>query len=215
MKSNIFLLFFIFLSTIVCGQEIKNYQMPDQQIFNAEEFALMEEDIRNRKGIVVLYDSIVKNDTIIYKVGIKPDYSKQRNPYVRFQNQIGEEFPLDLFGIEKTNQPMFINFWFTSCVPCIREIPDLNYLADKYKDQARFIAITFNTQIQVEKFLDKRPIHFEHLTDQKKFLDEFGVRSYPMNVLIDKNAKILYVEGMLSYSLWEVENLLDKELSKK
>ena len=214
MKPKLFfvlnLLFFSFLN----GQESKVYLMPDKQQVNSDIFEKIKENIENHNGVVVLYDSIAKNDTIIYKIGIKPDYSKQRNQYASFQRKIGEEFPLELFGIEKSEQPMLINFWFTSCLPCIKEIPDLNQLSSDYKDQVRFIAITFNSQIQVEKFLETRPIDFEHLTEQKDAIGEFGVRNYPMNILIDKNAKILYVDGALSYTLWEIEHLLKKELQE-
>ena len=197
------------------GQEVKLYQMPGNQIISHEIYENVATDIEKQKGIIMLYDSIHRNDTVFYRVGIKPDYSKQRNPYAKFMQMIGEDFPLDLFNIKTNGQPIFVNFWFTSCAPCIKEIPVLNELAGKYEDKAQFVAITFNTQEQVDKFLETRPINFNHITNQKTALGSFGVRSYPMNMLLDKNGKILYVDGMLNYTLWEVEMLLDKELMAK
>ena len=212
-----FRLYYIFplllLTTLMFGQE-KFYQMPDDQIFPEEIYTQIRPQIIKSGAIIMLYDSLQRNDTTFYRVGIKPDFSKQRNPYKKFMNQIGEKFPLELFGIEKSDKPIFINFWFTSCAPCIKEIPDLNELAAEYENRARFVAITFNTEAQVEKFLEARPINFEHITNQNKALSEYGVRSYPMNILIDKNANILYVDGMLNYTKWEVEMLLDRELGE-
>ncbi len=197
------------------AQEVKLYQMPGKQIITHEIYENVATEIEEQKGIIMLYDSIQRNDTVFYRVGIKPDYSKQRNPYAKFMNMIGEDFPLNLFNIKTNGQPIFVNFWFTSCPPCIKEIPDLNELADKYKNKAQFVAITFNTTEQVNKFLETRPINFTHITNKKAALGSFGVRSYPMNMLLDKNGKILYVDGMLNYTLWEVEMLLDKELMAK
>ena len=109
---------------------------------------------------------------------------------------------------------MFVNFWFTSCMPCIKEIPELNELKEDFEGKADFVAITFNTKIEVEKFLEKRPINFQHITDQKQNLGAFGVRSYPMNLLLDKEGKIVFVSGMLDYSKWEVELLLKEMLGE-
>ena len=40
------------------------------------------------------------------------------------------------------NKPTIINFWFTSCKPCVEEMPVLNKLVKKYSDKVNFISIT-------------------------------------------------------------------------
>src|SRR5216684_6768979 len=66
------------------------------------------------------------------------------------------------------------NFWFTSCKPCVAEIPALNMLAGKYKsDTVLFIAITFDEKGKIDKFLETTRFDFQivHLpmADIQKF----------------------------------------------
>lgn len=209
---NLSLICLLFTAFALNAQEVKLYQLPDKNIVNQNIFDDISEQVKDQQGIVMLYDSIRRNDSVFYRVGIKPDYSKQRTPYRKFMDKIGEDFPLELFGIKTNGKPIFVNFWFTTCPPCIKEIPELNEIAEKYEGKADFVAITFNKKDQVDTFLTTRPINFTHITDQGQNLRQFGVRSYPMNVLLDKDGKILYVDGILNYTRWEVDMLLDKML---
>lgn len=207
----LFFLFTIIISIPNFGQENTYYQMPDDKILSSEIYNAVVPQFEANKIEAVFYDTIQQGDSLIYKVGLKLDNA---GPYTVFKKKIGEEFPFKLFGIEKSDKPMFVNFWFTSCMPCIKEIPELNELKEDFEGKADFIAITFNTKIEVEKFLEKRPINFQHITDQKQNLGAFGVRSYPMNLLLDKEGKIVFVSGMLDYSKWEVELLLKEMLGE-
>ena len=51
-------------------------------------------------------------------------------------------------------KPTMINFWFTRCAPCIDEMPVLNKIKEKYKDDFNFIAITYEKKEDVEKYKD-------------------------------------------------------------
>jgi len=49
-----------------------------------------------------------------------------------------------------------INFWFTSCQPCISEMPLLNNLVAAYKDtNVVFIAPALSSKESIDKFLKK------------------------------------------------------------
>jgi len=54
------------------------------------------------------------------------------------------------------------NFWFIACKPCIAEIPELNEIHDKYKNNKDvvFASITFDKKDKVEKFLKNTPIKY-------------------------------------------------------
>lgn len=208
MKFNLFLLISL-LGTILQAQ-INFYQMPDDVVLPESVFKEVQDQIIQQGAQIVLYDTISQSDTILYKVGIKPGLGNRANPYQRFINQKGQEFPEKLFGLDDIDKPRFVNFWFTTCMPCIKEIPDLNELKEEFGEEVEFVAITFDSEKQVEKFLESRPIHFEHITNQKEALGTYGVRSYPMNMLLDKDAKIVWVDGMLNFSKWEVEMEIKK-----
>ena len=52
-----------------------------------------------------------------------------------------------------------LEFWATTCAPCVEVIPHLNELAEKYQNQpVLFIAVTDDEKAVVQRFLKKNPI---------------------------------------------------------
>jgi GLPGLI family protein len=105
----------------------------------------------------------------------------------------------DVNGNKKTlasykDKIIVLNFWFTECAPCIKEMPYLNSLTEKYKDKdIVFVSMTFNKQEEVKKFLKKHTFKFENLTDAREIVEGYGVSSYPLTLIADKNKIIQYV----------------------
>jgi peroxiredoxin len=88
-----------------------------------------------------------------------------------------------------------LNFWFTSCMPCIAEIPKLNAVYKKYKDNPDvvFIAITFNRKEKVEKFLQHHPMQYTVIPFDNPTCTKFGVSGFPTNIVIDKTGKYQWI----------------------
>lgn len=84
---------------------------------------------------------------------------------------------------------VILNFWFTACKPCIAEIPELNDVYEKYKNDTNvvFASITFDKQNKVNSFLKKYPIKYPVVSDAKGICDSFKISGYPTNIIIDKN----------------------------
>lgn len=87
-----------------------------------------------------------------------------------------------------------INFWFTTCAPCVAEIPGFNTIVKKYgKDKINFISIAKNKKPEVEAFLQKHPWDFVHISSEddlikNTFKIQFG---YPTTYLLNKDAQII------------------------
>jgi thiol-disulfide isomerase/thioredoxin len=79
---------------------------------------------------------------------------------------------------------MVLNLWFTSCAPCIKEMPDLNKIKEQNPDVA-FVAMTYEDKETVATFLKRIPFNFTQITGVKDYVDklEFG---YPTTLFIDK-----------------------------
>lgn len=89
-----------------------------------------------------------------------------------------------------------INLWFTSCPPCIAEIPYLNDLKKLYEGQVNFVAITFENKDKIEEFLIKKPFDFEHLVGGLSYLKEdLKTNTYPKLVFVDKEGTVRFVEN--------------------
>jgi len=70
----------------------------------------------------------------------------------------------DTQGVEQAmsqwrGRPLVINFWATWCPPCVKEMPDLDRLAQKHPE-AQFIGVAVDTAANVTEFLKKIPVGF-------------------------------------------------------
>lgn len=94
-----------------------------------------------------------------------------------------------------------VNLWFTSCAPCITEIPYLNYLKDTYKDKVNFVAITFDDKAKVSSFLNRKDFKFEHLVDAAQYLSkDLENNAFPKLILLDKDGNVRFVENGVQLS---------------
>lgn len=142
--------------------------------------------------------------------------SAQKREFFTFpdlENKIGTHFPIENY--EKQNGENFrseylkgkttlINFWSTTCEPCLKELPYLNKLKEMLGDRANFIAITFDSKEKVDKFLAKREFNYQHITNSGGQLKSyFPVLRNPMSFITDKNGNIIEITGIID------ENKLD------
>lgn len=88
---------------------------------------------------------------------------------------------------------LVINFWSTTCGPCIKEMPELNQLMEQYQDVV-FLAPAPESAATIKKVLDKYPFNFIILPDAKKLFDELGIEGYPKNFFVDKEGIIREVK---------------------
>ena len=57
---------------------------------------------------------------------------------------------------------VIINFWATWCTPCLREIPELSWVNEKYSTKAVVIGVNYETinQLSLKTFIDKHRIDY-------------------------------------------------------
>lgn len=104
-----------------------------------------------------------------------------------------------------------INWWATSCLPCIGEIPGLNKLVEKYKNKpVIFLSIIWDKE-NLYEFLEKHPFNYRHLYSNTEAKELLG-GAFPVNIIIDKNHKISYNKLGALTNTWKV---LDKVISSK
>lgn len=82
-------------------------------------------------------------------------------------------------------KPLLINFWYTGCGPCIREMPELSGWTDAYPE-VNFLAVTWNTQEEIQKIVDRQGFRFHQVAGDKTLWEMFAVKQTPTTVLIDK-----------------------------
>jgi len=99
---------------------------------------------------------------------------------------------------EQKGKTVVINVWATWCISCIKEIPELNELKNKYPEQNyTFVAISAgDTGMQIKKFLSKHPFNFLILEDITKNISKsLGVTDLPRTIVISPAGEVIYSDS--------------------
>ena len=87
-----------------------------------------------------------------------------------------------------------INFWFTTCAPCIAEMPAFNHIVEKYGNRnINFISICNENEPDIKEFLEEREFKFEVIPNGKPiyrniFKSPWG---YPFTLVVDEKGIII------------------------
>ena len=97
---------------------------------------------------------------------------------------------------EYKGKVILLNFWATWCPPCVKEMPSMQRLHDKFPEQDfEIIAISAGeTQAAVESFMMSldTELTFPILLDEKgRTFKDFGIRGLPMSFLFDREGKLI------------------------
>lgn len=115
------------------------------------------------------------------------------------------DFELPIYNEKKTfklseqkGKTVVLNFWATWCISCVKEIPELNDLKNKYPGQNYiFVGISAgDTTMQIKKFLNKHPFNFLIVEDFTKNISKsLGVTDLPRTIVISPSGEVLYSDS--------------------
>jgi thiol-disulfide isomerase/thioredoxin len=219
------LLLTIFLWTLNSFAQTEYYSTNGKNRLTKAEVEKQKEELQQKftKAIkqeifvdIKVNNTETKRDSIIQTISFDIHDGKNRGGAQKsyIAKLKGEKFPdFDLktllgdnFNSEQLNgKPTMINFWFTKCASCIDEMPVLNEIYDQYKNDINFIAITYETEEKVMAFLEKHPFKFKHLVDAQNFTDALELQAYPLNLFLDANGILKYIENGIAYVMKEGE----------
>ncbi len=99
-----------------------------------------------------------------------------------------------------------LNFWYTSCPPCLKEIPELNKLVEEFRGKdVVFLGLATDNKQKIEKFLKKKPFNYEIIPSATQVMFEFLEpdkngnlqTAFPTHIVINREGKkILYETGI-------------------
>jgi cytochrome c biogenesis protein CcmG/thiol:disulfide interchange protein DsbE len=115
---------------------------------------------------------------------------------------LNKKFPLDTLVsynndtliLSETQKNYVINFWFTSCPPCVAEIKWLNKLKEDYQSsELEFLAVSFESKESLNNFLESHNFKFNQIyLEQKQINENFLANGYPTTIILDKNKKVVF-----------------------
>lgn len=109
-------------------------------------------------------------------------------------DRIGTFEVKDMQGKTWTDQntlgrPLVLNFWYTGCGPCIKEMPELSTWVDACPG-VNFLAVTWNTADEIRPIIERRGFRFVQVAGDKSLWKMFGVQQTPATVVIDQKGTI-------------------------
>lgn len=114
-----------------------------------------------------------------------------------------------------TGKVVVFNFWFINCPPCKKEIPELNELVEKYKQNKDvvFIAIALDDTYALKDFLRAMPFKYNIVGDGRYYAQKYGVKSFPTHVIVGKDGLIRFsTVGLASNTIHWVDKTIKEAL---
>lgn len=140
--------------------------------------------------------SLTSSNDLSPTIGTNAVVTGRQLPAVDIQTLTGDAFPTaDLVG-----RPLIVNFWYSTCAPCKRELPAFAAAHAKFGDQVRFVGVdTLPPSDTEEEFARDKGVQYELLYDPDGELTAaVGIATSPQTLFIDANGTILDQTGELT-----------------
>lgn len=97
----------------------------------------------------------------------------------------------------KTKKAVLINFWYSTCGPCVNEFPYMQSAYEKYQDDIEVIALnnySGDNENSVRDFKDTMGLTFPMAKDYSRLGSAFNLAGYPTSIMIDRYGTICLIE---------------------
>jgi len=100
-----------------------------------------------------------------------------------------------------TGQPLVINLWYSSCVPCKKELPDFAAVHRDIGDEVRFVGLNLQDGAdRAERFAREAGVGYEILLDPEQQTSvALDIAIFPTTLFVDASGHIVEVhQGALT-----------------
>jgi len=166
--------------------------------------------MKKNKIIIVVIISII---TLILSFGVEID-SVRIGKFNDFKNTNNKDIKnSEFFKFYNSDKLLVINLWATWCKPCIEEVPDLNALKMKHKNNKHLLFLSLsldNDSIKLKKYIESNSFKFKDITFnniyyrdtilaliENKKMSFIKSQSIPKTILIKDKKIIKIFEGTL------------------
>ena len=136
----------------------------------------------------------------------KIDLKLNKNIILNDENNIEKK----LINILDFNSNYVVNFWATWCIPCKKELPDLNKMKIENKDLKVIIISIDKKPIKDQlNFLKKNKVNelTAYFDQNMIFFKSLKLRGIPTTLLINQQKIIAKKEGIFSYNKVSLEQI--------
>ncbi|WP_297511767.1 TlpA disulfide reductase family protein [Flavobacterium sp.] len=126
-----------------------------------------------------------------------------------------DAFDLDGNRISNTTlqgKYVVIKCWYIHCPVCVKEFPEVNALATKYKalrDDVVFLSMAEESPEDLKVFLAKKKLDYLVIPKMKDFMNRtLGLNTFPTHFLLDTEGKIIKVVSSVDALEWVLSTYL-------
>jgi peroxiredoxin len=142
----------------------------------------------------ITYDSSVV-DAQIPTIGTNAAVSGEQLPDVALVDNDGNDVALR----NLTGGPMILNYWYSTCAPCKKELPAFAAVHAELGDEIRFVGVNPIDDPDVNvSFAADRGVNYELLRDPDgAYSSEVGIVSAPFTLFVAADGTIVRQTGVL------------------
>ena len=136
----------------------------------------------------------------------KIDLKLNKNIILNDENNIEKK----LINILDFNSKYVVNFWATWCIPCKKELPDLNKMKIENKDLKVIIISIDKKPIKDQlNFLKKNKVNelTAYFDQNMTFFKSLKLKGIPTTLLINQQKIVAKKEGIFSYNKVSLEQI--------
>ncbi len=140
--------------------------------------------------------TLTSSNDLVPSIGTNAKVTGRSLPTVNVETVNGDAFTTaDLVG-----RPLIINFWYSTCAPCKKELPAFAQAHAKFGDRVRFVGIdSLPPSAQEEAFARDKGVQYELLYDTDgKLSSAIGVAAWPQTLFINAQGTIVEQTGELT-----------------
>lgn len=131
----------------------------------------------------------------IPSIDTNPKVSGDPLPVVELRTNDGATITTaDLLG-----QPLVLNFWYSTCAPCKKELPAFGAVAAEFGDRVRFVGVNPRDTPEVnESFARERGVKYELLRDPDgAYQTTIEIATAPFTLFVAADGTIVRQTGVL------------------
>lgn len=152
----------------------------------------------------------------LFKPTIKTEQlALDNNLDLHFKDQKGNILTLK----QLKGKVVFLNFWATWCLPCLAEMPSINKLHRKYKDNKDVVFIMLDTDSNFEKagaYMKRKNYTMPVYQMVSNVPEQVFSGALPTTIVFDKEGRLSFKhEGFAKYNSQTFIDFIDKLIASK
>lgn len=170
----------------------------------------LNESLLRKLSMATKYEVNWSNDSIVKSI----DYSSLHGRIM------GTQTMLDIKDVDA--DVILLDFWYSSCYPCMKTIPEINKLYDHFKGQkvavygVNIIDDELANQTRIEKYVRNNPMQYETIMADNKSYASWIPNGYPTLLILDRNFQLIYENTGYSENMEaELSEIITAQLRKQ